>query len=85
MILWRILEELRVKKFMIRFSSFPSGTVALGVYDSEKQMQQHLYEANCISDLELQVKKDWGHLIITTTPQLPSPLSFPPIPGFPKP
>jgi hypothetical protein len=79
--LWLIVEALRAKKNMVRFSSFPGGTVNLAVYDSEKQSQQYMYDAHSFDELETLVKKHWGHLLgpVGVTKPLPLP------PGFPRP
>ncbi len=64
--LWKIIEELRKRKIMVRLSSFPGGHVSLGVYHND---EQYLYESKeSFEDIETQLKKDFGHFLAPAIP-----------------
>lgn len=62
---------------MVRFNSFPSGTLNVAVYTYEPE-RSYFYEAETLQELEDAMVKDWKHLI-STLGSMPLP------PGFPRP
>lgn len=89
----KVIQKLRERKMMVRLAVFPSGLCTLAIYDSEKQMKQHLYEAADFMEIERLLAEDWSERLFskeamrdvesrfvkTPMPTMPTP------PGFPKP
>jgi hypothetical protein len=93
--IWAIVEACKAQGHMVRIALFPGGHMNVGIYDSEKQMKQHMYDHFEVDKLEAAMMKDWGHLInsnnldqsikeIITKFELPKPSGMPLPPGFPK-
>lgn len=82
--LWKVLEKCRERKMMIRLAFFPGNHISLGIYDTEKQSKQYLYESKTgdIDQLNQDVLRDFRHLLAATVNKIPS---FPTPAGFPKP
>lgn len=84
--LWRMIEAVKAKGHMVRLAFFPGGNMNVSIYDSEKQMQQKMYDAHSYEQLEEMMRKDWGHLIgmKSTVPHIIVPtLGLPPLPKLP--
>lgn len=61
--LWRMIEAVKAKGHMVRLAFFPGGNLNVAIYDSEKQMQQKMYDAHSYEQLEEMMRKDWGSLL----------------------
>lgn len=92
--LWKFIEALKERKHLVSFKSFPGGHMCVAVYDSERQMEQYLYESKTGSyeEIEKGLIKDWGHILFPKTKHTSArsmdvvgKIAFPLPPGFPKP
>ena len=74
--IYKIIDKLVLGKYMVRFNSFPGGTLNLSVHTYNPDLG-YLYGAETLDELEAKLKVDFGHLI--------APSSLPLPPGLPKP
>jgi hypothetical protein len=85
--LYKILDSLIADKVMVRFNSFPGGSINVSIHVFKPKELNYLYDVDSIDEIEKKIVADFRHLIKTPSemrgiailPPMPTP------PGFPRP
>jgi hypothetical protein len=85
--LYKILDTLIADKVMVRFNSFPGGSINVSIHVFKPKELNYLYDADSIDEIEKKIVTDFRHLIVPVSFSIPTghPSKMPTPPGFPRP